>query len=62
MFTNSYALVSNLFSIIELIAESTLKFINETRGKILVLNGMLENCGKLQRYYQHTAGSNEAEK
>ena len=60
MFTNSYILVSKLFSMIGLIVESTLKFINDTRSKILILNDMLENFGKLQRYFQHTAGSNEA--
>ena len=34
MFTNSNDQVSDTFTIIGLIAESTLKFINNTRGKI----------------------------
>ena len=35
MFTSSYIQVSNIFTIIGPISESTLKIISDTRGKIL---------------------------
>ena len=34
VFTNAYIQVSNTFTIIELIAESTLRLIDDARGKI----------------------------